>query len=128
MKRPGMRRAAAGREGEARAAVYLETAGLTIIARNVRSKSGEIDLVALDGRTIVFVEVKTWSVYTFDDLSYGMNLQKQRRIIETAKYFLSVHREYNSMAVRFDVVFISPAAEQTPEKITHIQAAFMESL
>jgi putative endonuclease len=57
-----------------------------------------------------------------------MNLQKQRRIIETAKYFLSVHREYNSMAVRFDVVFISPAVERIPEKITHIQAAFMESL
>jgi putative endonuclease len=128
MKRPGMRRAAAGREGESRAAAYLEAAGFTIIARNVRCRNGEIDLVALDGQTIVFIEVKTWSVYTFDDLSYGMNLQKQRRIIETAKYFLSVHRQYNSMAVRFDVVFISPAVKRAPEKITHIQAAFMESL
>jgi putative endonuclease len=128
MKRPGTRRGAVGREGESRAAAFLEAAGLTVIARNVRCRNGEIDLVALDGRTLVFIEVKTWSVYTFDDLSYGMNLQKQRRIIETAKYFLSVHREYNSMAVRFDVIFISPAAGRVPEKITHIQAAFMESL
>jgi putative endonuclease len=112
----------AGREGEDRAAAYLEQQGMGIIARNFRSRTGEIDLVALDGDVIVFIEVKTWSAYTMDNLAYGIDLKKQRRIIETAKYFLSVHRKYNGMAVRFDVVFISP------ESITHLASAFMESV
>jgi putative endonuclease len=123
-----MRRVSAGRDGESRAAAYLEASGFKIVARNVRSRYGELDLVALEDQTIVFIEVKTWSVYTFDDLSYSVNPGKQRRIIETAKYFLSVHREYNSMAVRFDVIFISPAATTDSEKIIHLRAAFVESL
>ncbi|MDR3138301.1 MAG: YraN family protein [Treponema sp.] len=109
-----------GREGENRAREILEKAGMRIIARNVRSRQGEIDLVALEGEVIVFVEVKTWSAYGFDGLEYGIDRKKQRRIIETAKYFLSVHREYNGMTVRFDVVFIGP------EAITHLVSAFME--
>jgi putative endonuclease len=109
-----------GRAGENRAAAALEAAGMKIIARNVRSPRGEIDLVALDKETIVFVEVKTWSSYGIEALEYGVNEKKQSRIIETAKYFLSLHREYNYMAVRFDVVFISP------ETITHLASAFME--
>jgi putative endonuclease len=123
-----MRRVSAGRDGESRAAAYLEASGFKIIARNVRSRYGEVDIVALEEQTLVFVEVKTWSVYAFDSLSYGLNPGKQCRIIETAKYFLSVHREYNSMAVRFDVVFINPATMTDSEKITHLRAAFMESL
>jgi putative endonuclease len=127
LNHPGTRRVSAGREGESRAAVYLEASGFKVIARNIRSQCGEIDLVALDGRTVVFIEVKTWSVYAFDSLSYSINPKKQRRIIETAKYFLSVHREYNSMAVRFDVIFISPAAMTDSGKIIHLRAAFTEN-
>ncbi|MDR1352666.1 MAG: YraN family protein [Treponema sp.] len=128
MNCPGIRRVSAGRDGESRAAAYLEASGIMIVARNIRSFRGEVDLVALDGQTLVFVEVKAWSVYSFESLSYGMNLQKQRRIIETAKYFLSVHREYNSMAVRFDVIFINPAATDDSKKIIHLRAAFTETL
>jgi putative endonuclease len=84
-----MNRSGSGREGEKRAAETLEKAGMVIIARNVHSRKGEVDLVALDGETIVFIEVKTWSAYGFDELAYGINEKKQRRIIETAKYFLS---------------------------------------
>jgi putative endonuclease len=115
MNRPGI-----GREGERRAAEALEKKGLVIIARNVRSQRGEIDLVALDGEAVVFIEVKTWSAYGFDELEYGIDEKKQRRIIETAKYFLSAHRQYNGMTVRFDVVFIGP------EAITHLASAFTE--
>ncbi|MDR1029859.1 MAG: YraN family protein [Treponema sp.] len=116
----GVNKSQKGREGEARAAVFLEAAGMRIIARNVRSKAGEIDLVALDGDTIVFIEVKTWSVYPIEELYYGIDEKKQRRIIETAKHFLFSHRKYNGMVVRFDVVFIGP------ELITHLVSAFME--
>jgi putative endonuclease len=112
----------AGRDGETRAAAFLEKAGMNIIARNVRSQYGEIDLIAQDGTTIVFVEVKTWSVYSVDDLQYSINEKKQYRIIETAKQFLVSRPEYNDRAVRFDVVFIGPSAT------THLVSAFTEWL
>jgi putative endonuclease len=113
---------AAGRNGEEKAAAALEQAGMSIVARNVRSPRGEVDIVALDGDVLVFVEVKSWSTYGFEELQYGINLKKRRRIIETAKYFLAAHREYNGMAVRFDVVFVGKDA------LTHLASAFMESV
>jgi putative endonuclease len=113
-------RVSRGREGENRAAAALEAKGMEILARNFRSRSGEIDIVARENDTVVFVEVKTWDHYGFEDLRLGIDEKKQRRIIETAKYFLREHRKYNGMAVRFDVVFIGP------QDIVHLASAFME--
>jgi putative endonuclease len=110
----------AGKTGEDRAAAALTAAGLCIIARNFRTRQGEVDIIARDGETIVFAEVKAWSRVGIEELQYGISPQKQRRIIETAKYFLSVHREYNDMAIRFDVVFVGD------EGIRHLASAFME--
>ena len=109
-----------GKKGEDRAVQALELAGLSIIARNFRSKAGEIDIIALDGETLVFAEVKAWSAYSMENLHYSLNSKKQRRIIETAKYFLSVYRQYNGRAIRFDVVFVGK------EAVTHLASAFME--
>ena len=111
-----------GKDGEDKAAAFLEEKGLRILGRNIRYRTGEVDLVALDGDTLVFVEVKTWSVFTEDSLQHGISLKKQRRIIETAKYFLTVHREYNCMAVRFDVILICS------DRIIHLDSAFMEDI
>jgi putative endonuclease len=115
-----------GRAGEDRAVAALEEAGLSVIARNVRSRHGEIDIVARDGDTLVFVEVKAWSSYGIEELGYSVDQRKQGRIIETAKYFLDSHREYSSMAVRFDVVFIG--STRGKEAITHLVSAFMECI
>jgi len=115
-----MHSAGLGRVGEERAARALEAAGMSIIAKNVRSRRGEVDIVALDGQTIVFVEVKAWSAYGMEDLQYGLNEKKQRKIIETAKFFLSEHREYNRMAIRFDVIFVKK------NSVAHLASAFME--
>jgi putative endonuclease len=115
-----MNKSSLGREGENRAAAALEKKGMQILARNFRSRTGEIDIIAREAETIVFVEVKTWSHYGIEDLGLGVDAKKQRRIIETAKYFLLKHREYNEMALRFDVIFISPA------DIVHLASAFME--
>jgi len=109
-----------GRKGEEQAVQTLEQAGMQIIARNFRSKKGEVDIISLDKETIVFTEVKTCSVYGLESLQYSINVKKQRRIIETAKYFLSVNRKYNEKAVRFDVIFVGK------EAVTHITNAFME--
>jgi putative endonuclease len=115
-----MNKTGIGREGEERAAAALEAAGMIIIAKNFRSQQGEVDIIALDGETLVFAEVKAWSAYGMEDLSYSINLKKQRKIIETAKYFLSKYRKYNERAVRFDVVFVGK------EAIIHLASAFME--
>jgi putative endonuclease len=115
----------AGRAGEDRAAELLEKRGMRIIARNIRSKYGEIDLAALDGEVIAFVEVKAWKRFGFEDLGLSVDLKKQRRIIETAKYFLSFHREYNCMSPRFDILFIDSGPEQA---VTYLASAFMEHI
>ena len=109
-----------GRAGEAAAVFLLEEKGMQILSKNFRSRSGEIDIIALEGETIVFVEVKTWSSYGMDALEQAIDAKKQRKIIETSKYFLLLHRKYRYMAVRFDVIFISPG------EITHLASAFTE--
>ena len=109
-----------GRAGETAAAFLLEDKGMRILARNFRSSWGEVDIIALEGETLVFTEVKTWSGYGIDSLEQALDCKKQHKIIETSKYFLLLHREYRYMAVRFDVVFISP------EGITHLASAFTE--
>jgi putative endonuclease len=111
-----------GKQGEERAVQALESAGLSIITRNFRSRTGEIDIIALDGETLVFTEVKAWSAYGIENLSYGISVKKQRRIIETAKYFLSINRQYYGRAIRFDVVFVGK------EAVTHLASAFMERI
>jgi putative endonuclease len=113
-------RSSLGREGENRAVAALEAKGMSIVSRNFRSRGGEIDIIALEKDTLVFVEVKAWDHYGFDDLGLGIGEKKQRRIIETAKYFLLEHRKYNGMGIRFDVVFIGP------HDIVHLASAFME--
>ena len=115
-----MHKAGLGRKGEDRAAAALEAAGMEIIARNFRSREGEVDIVAIDGETIVFVEVKAWSAFGLEDLQYGLDIKKQRKIIKTAKFFLFENRKYNKMSIRFDVVFVKN------NSVTHLASAFME--
>ena len=109
-----------GRAGENAAALYFEEKGVQVLERNFRSRSGEVDIIARDGETIIFAEVKTWSAYGIEALEQSLDTKKQHKIIETSKYFLSLHREYKYMAIRFDVIFISPGG------ITHIASAFTE--
>ena len=117
-----------GKEGEERAAAALEAAGMNIIRRNYRSKTGEIDIIALDGETIVFVEVKAWSVYGMEDLQYSLNNKKKHKIIKTANFFLSENRKYSNMAIRFDVVFVNNSKESNGFQLTHLASAFTESV
>lgn len=109
-----------GQGGEDRAAAYLESQGYEIVARNFRSSFGEIDIIALDRDTLVFIEVKAWSLFGIENLEYSITKQKQQRIIKTAKFFLATHREYNSIALRFDIIFIGS------QGIHHLASAFME--
>jgi putative endonuclease len=115
-----MNSAGRGRKGEEQAAAALEASGMEIIAKNVRSKYGEIDIVAVSGDTIIFVEVKAWSAFGMENLQYGIDMKKQRKIIKTAKYFLCENRKYSRMAIRFDVIFVKN------NSVTHLASAFTE--
>jgi putative endonuclease len=114
--------AAKGKAGEDKAARLLEEAGFRIIQRNFCSKVGEVDIIAEDHGILVFVEVKSWSTYGFENLEYAINKKKQKKIVQTAKIFLENYREYSSNQVRFDVVFIGP------DFVRHLASAFMESV
>ena len=109
-----------GKQGETLAAAALTGAGLHIIEKNFRSRRGEVDIIARDGEFLVFIEVKSWAHYDIGDLEKSITRKKQERIIETAKYFMSLHREYSDMKVRFDIIFIGNKG------IKHLESAFVE--
>jgi len=95
---------AAGNHGEERAATYLASRGLAILARNFRTRLGEIDLVARDGDVLVFVEVRLRSSGSFGGALESITPHKQRRIQAAANQFLQ--RVRGSPRCRFDVVLI----------------------
>lgn len=96
-----------GQAGEAQVAERLSASGWSVLERNWRTRRGEIDIIAIDGDTVVFVEVKTWPRGSLSDLELSVGPVKQKRIMETAKCFLATHRKYSGMYVRFDVIFVS---------------------
>jgi len=103
---PGASAAGKGRAGEAAAALVLEAEGYRLLARNFRGPAGEIDIVALRGDTIAFVEVKSWSALGLEDLADSIGARKRRRIVETSKIFLARNRQYSSMRARYDVLLM----------------------
>lgn len=110
-----------GREGEALAASYLEAAGYAIVARNVRTKLGEIDLIARDGHVLVFVEVKSRRSERFGRGVDAVDARKQARLRRLAEAYLGTRS--GSEAVRFDVVDVLFKYGTTPD-LVHVRAAF----
>lgn len=111
-----------GKFGEDCAAKFLEAAGYTIVARNFRIRSAEIDIIAQIDNVIVFVEVKARSNIRHGLPVEAVNLRKQKKIIEAAGIFLQ-DEKYCDCACRFDVVEVYLRDEQV-EQINHIENAF----
>lgn len=112
-----------GDKGEERACNYFLSKGYSIVSRNFRTKSGELDIIIKKDETLVFVEVKTMPNATIDMLSKVLNIQKQQRIIKTSKRFLQNHREYSNSYIRYDVVVLDM---QGLPPVYHIENAFSE--
>jgi len=93
---------ATGREGECAAAAHLESLGYRILKRNLRGPGGEIDLVAREGDTLVFVEVKLRDAARFGSGIGAVNARKRARIRALAEDFLQFLPP--APKVRFDVV------------------------
>jgi putative endonuclease len=109
-----------GDRGERAAARFLRRRGLRVLARGYRTKLGEIDLIARDGDTVVFVEVKARRQGVPAE---AVTPEKQRRITLAALHFL---RRYGLLEVRsrFDVVAIVWPDERSQPEIEHFPGAF----
>ena len=103
------------------ACAELERLGYVIVARNYRIRSGEIDIVANDAGTIVFVEVKTKTDGSFGDPVDEVTPQKQRQIIAMGEYYATYCCPPDTPC-RFDVVAVDRSI--MPARITVYQDAF----
>ena len=110
-----------GIEGESLACARLESLGYHIIERRYRSRFGEIDIVADDAGTVVFVEVKTKTNDNFGDPVEEVTAQKQRQIASMGQEY-ATYRCPPNMPCRFDVVAVDLSV--VPPKITVYQDAF----
>lgn len=98
-----------GKFAEDRAETVLKSAGLKIVARNWRCRQGEIDLIAQDGSTLVFVEVRSRKHAEFGSAADSITLTKQRRIIAAARHYLAT---LNTLpACRFDAITLDAGSE-----------------
>ncbi len=97
------RRQKLGEQGEALAIRHLKRAGYKIIETNYRTRLGEIDIIAKDKDTIVFVEVKTRTSVHFGSPKWAVTPQKQKKISMVALYYLKA-TEQSTARARFDVV------------------------
>lgn len=93
-----------GRQFENLAADYLRGKGLELVSRNYRSRTGEIDLIMRDGKTLVFVEVRARGSDRYGGAVESIDFHKQKRLSRTAIHYLQHTREQS--ACRFDVVAI----------------------
>ncbi|MBW2059164.1 MAG: YraN family protein [Deltaproteobacteria bacterium] len=110
-----------GEEGEALAVAYLRRKGYRIIERNYRCPLGEMDIVAVDGKTLCFVEVKTRSTEKYGGPEVAVHRQKQERLSKIALWFLK-ERHLEHMRARFDVVAIRRRGELN--RVEHFRNAF----
>lgn len=122
--RKGDGRKSLGRRGEEEAARDLARRGMTIVDRNVRSRLGEIDLVARDGSTLVFVEVKSRRGSLGDPPEAAVTSDKQRRLARLAMGYLKMKR-LGDVPCRFDVVAVTLDDRDRVSKIRHLPGAFI---
>ncbi len=112
-----------GKKGEDTAEKYLKKHGYRIIEKNFKSPSGEIDIVALDKGTIVFVEVKTRNSDEFGPPELSVTSTKRQKIIKSAFHFLSKKR-IKDTPCRFDIVSITRSPDQKEKEVKIIKDAF----
>ena len=110
-----------GVEGEALACEALERLGYLITTTRYRNRFGEIDIVADDHGTVVFVEVKTKTDSSFSDPVESVTKQKQRRLVSMAEQYVAQYGLDNTPC-RFDVVTVDTSV--APPRIIHYEDAF----
>ncbi|MHB9003780.1 MAG: YraN family protein [Coriobacteriia bacterium] len=111
-----------GARGEDAAAAFLERLGMTIVERNWRCKAGEIDIVVLDGETLVLVEVKTRRTAAKGTPEEAVSPTKQKKLVRLAREYVA-QAGLEPQEIRFDVIGIVPLS-QDRALLRHHRAAF----
>ena len=109
-----------GHKGEEIAAQYLQKQGFKIIERNYRHRRGEIDIVAREGKTLVFIEVKTAASTQYGPPESWVGFRKQKQVAKMAEAYLQ-ERHLTHVDCRFDVIAVDTTRDNG---INHIQNAF----
>ena len=113
-----------GQEYEERAAEWLHDQGLAVLARNFRARTGEIDIIAREHQTLVFVEVRVRHNPHFASAAASVTRAKQMRVVRTAQWYLQTRPALARLPCRFDVIaFQSPESGNAPG-IHWIRGAF----
>lgn len=107
-----------GRYGEDTAVDFLKENGYHILKRNYRAANGEIDIIAIKGRHLSFVEVKTRKDTSFGYPSDAVNFRKRQKIINTARAFLMRFEDYDEISFDVCEVYLKE------HRINYIKSAF----
>jgi putative endonuclease len=103
-------RQAVSRRGEEIAVRFLHEQGYRVVARNYRCRFGEIDLIARDGETLAFIEVKTRRSQAFGPPALAVTIEKQRHLVKASQVYLAQRGKAHELC-RFDVVTIEMQAD-----------------
>jgi putative endonuclease len=112
-----------GVAAEELAAQYLKVRGLKVLARNLRCKAGELDLVCLDGAVLAIVEVRQRGSAEFGGAAASVTGAKQRKIIRAAQFYLRRQKHWRNFPVRFDVLAIE-GSPQGAHRVDWVKDAF----
>lgn len=121
------RRRTLGRDAEDLVAARLSAAGWQILERNARTRYGELDIVAIEGGVLVFVEVKAarqGAAFGPERPVLAVDRQKQRRIRRLATAWMTERRRPRYAAIRFDAVGVTLSRAGHPIEVEHIRGAF----
>jgi len=107
----------AGQRAEAAALAHLQQHGLSLLAQNWTCRRGELDLVMLDGDTVVFVEVRSRRHSAWGGALESVDMRKRQRLAISAELFLQQNARWSSHPCRFDIVAIDI---RTPSSAGHL--------
>jgi putative endonuclease len=116
--------AAKGAEAEEQAVALLRAAGARIITRNYRCRLGEIDIIAREGPSLLFVEVRLRSHPGYAGAAASVGPRKQRRLIRAAQHFLQRYPRWRELPCRFDVIAFEPPQSAGEDGANWIRGAF----
>ena len=102
-----------GDQSEDAAAKFLNKMGYRIQQRNYRTRRGEIDIVAYDGDTLVFVEIKARRSFSFGEVHYAVDKKKRIKLSNLARYYIYRH-QLKDQPCRFDLVLINSGSKRDP--------------
>ena len=127
-EKPAKGRLSTGKSGEDEAVKLLEKKGYKILERNYRTRYGEADIVAKDGQTVVFVEVKKRQSARYGSAKEAVGPKKMRHLVMVAKDYISKRPEglAKGLNVRFDVVVIETHRD-SDARVEHVIGAFEDA-